>query len=166
MKENRLAKALCSFEMVKKDQFYELEIQRDNDMVFIFNTLSIPREWIKIISINDLDKYFDYLLSPEEILSTIKTNLKLTPLDIFECATSKDDLIWHIKYNHDLITVKIDKDISYYNNYKITPNFHVTIRSNDETHKHSYLISSEKNDVENFCNFIKFICGEKNLYDN
>ena len=111
----------------------------------------------------DTLKDFIEILSVDDVLNVIKEQLNLQDNDIFKTRNceenvSDENLIYHIKYKNDLITLKIIKD----NRYFIYNKFHMKIRSDNETHQHSFSDVLTNDGIVYLCKFIKFVCTDKN----
>ena len=139
---------------------YKIEIDENNGYALVYNVKTANKH-----PLTNLDKfklellpiYFKEFLSKEETISLIKENLGITDDDIIEYRYNDKTDITCVKYKHDLIYLKFTDDNSYTNDYDIKIKMVVKIHSNNLARQSEFIIALFEDDINKFCNLIKFM---------
>lgn len=121
----------------------------------IRNTFTIPESTSPQFEymLDDLPKYFKKVLTKNEFVSLMKTNLGITDEDIVEFRSSELDTdIICMKYKHDLMYIILQSEI---NNTDITVDIEIT--SNNLARQKSFSIELFEEDINKFCNLLKLM---------
>lgn len=144
---------------LEKGKMYQIIVpERDDIRVSVIDNLGDPR-YVTLYR-NDVDTYFDIIITIKESLEIISDKLKISNEEFFSMNSETSVQETYFKYNDDIIILTYNSDYSGYIKYNKAT---INITSNDVTHRRVININNlTKKHVESICDFILFLHHNKN----